>query len=56
MKVYTIVDGRDNHPLYVCSSKELAKKIKSKLQILCYLEEIPFVQDENQEEELEPAM
>ena len=52
MKVYTILDSRDNHPLYVCSSKKLAQKIQSKLQILCYLEELPFLQDNDQKLEL----
>ena len=43
MKVYTLVDYKDNHPLYVCLSKKIAEELQHKLDISCYIQEIPFI-------------
>ncbi len=45
MKVYSILDYRDNHPLYVCSSKIVAEQLQKKLKIFGYIQETLFVEE-----------
>ncbi len=45
MKVYSILDYRDNHPLYVCSSKKVAEKLQNKLKIFGYIQETLFLEE-----------
>jgi hypothetical protein len=47
MKVYTLMHGRDHHPLYVCHSKEIAERVCERIDIACYIQEIHFITEED---------
>ena len=42
VKGYVIVDERNSQPLYICFSKSVAEKAKKNLDMITYIQEVPF--------------